>query len=78
MWKLRMRGEKVREWTELGSFESISHAARRVLELEDNRHGSLFFRVYVDPPFGKSDAEVLSRLEYQSEKAFYVLSHVAH
>jgi 16S rRNA G966 N2-methylase RsmD len=73
-----MRGEKVREWTELGSFESISHAARRILELEENRLGALFFRVYVDPPYGKSDAEVLSRLEYRSEKAFYVLTHAAH
>ena len=73
-----MRGEKVREWIELGSFESIGHAARRVLELEDNRRGTLFFRVYVDPPFGKSDVEVSSRLEYQSEKAFYLLTRMAH
>jgi hypothetical protein len=78
MWKLSMRGEKVREWTELGSFESINHAAQRVLELEGRRLGSLFFRLYVDPPFGKSDTEVLSRLEYQSERAFYVLTHIAH
>lgn len=73
-----MRGEEVREWTELGSFESIGQAARRVLELEDNRLGSFFFRVYVDPPGGKSDAEVLSRLEYQSAKAFYLVTHMAH
>jgi hypothetical protein len=71
-------GEKVRVWTELGTFESISHGAQRVLELEGRRLGALFFRLYVDPPYRKSDAEILSRLEYQSEKAFYVLTHVAH
>jgi hypothetical protein len=49
MWKLSMRGQKVREWTELGSFESINDAARRVLELEGRRLGSIFFRLYVDP-----------------------------
>lgn len=73
-----MRGEKVREWVELGSFESLGHAAQRVLELENNRSGSLFFRAYVDPPRDMSDAEVLSRLEYQSEKAFYLLTRMAH
>ena len=78
MWKLSMRGEEVKEWTELGSFQSIGHAALRVLELEDNRLGAIFFRVYVDPPFGRSDAEVLSRLEYQSEKAFYLLKQSVH
>ena len=38
--------------------------------------GALFFRVYVDPnPLtGKTaDAEIFSRLEYQSEKGFYPL-----
>jgi hypothetical protein len=58
---------------ELGEFQNISDAARRVLELEGDRHGALFFRVYVDPPFGKSDAEILCRLEYQSAKGFYLL-----
>jgi hypothetical protein len=56
------------------------HAAERILELEGDPHGALFFRVYVDPnPLtavavtGTDDAEILSRLEYQSEKPFYLL-----
>jgi 16S rRNA G966 N2-methylase RsmD len=73
MWKLKGRDNNIRQWAELGEFQSINDAARRVLELEGNRLGSLFFRVYVDPPFAKSDAEILCRLEYQTEKGFYLL-----
>jgi hypothetical protein len=35
---------------------------------------ALFFRVYVDPVMGgKPDSNILSRLEYQSDQAFYLL-----
>ena len=73
MWKLAMRGPN-RNWTDLGAFDSINAAARRVVELEDEPLSSLFFRVYADPPMGKSDAEILSRLEYQGTKGFYLLT----
>jgi hypothetical protein len=74
MWKLRARDNKIRQWAELGEFQSISDAARRVLELERDPLSALFFRVYVDPPGEKSDAEILRRLEYQSDKGFYLLT----
>ena len=76
MWKLRGRDNKIRQWAELGEFQSISDAARRVLELEGDPLGALFFRVYVDPPGEKSDAEILCRLEYQTDKGFYLLKRV--
>jgi hypothetical protein len=44
--------------------------------MEEDPNGALFFRVYVDlnPRTGKTaDAEILSRLEYQSEKGFYLV-----
>ena len=67
------RDNKIRQWAELGEFQSISDAARRLLELEGDPLGALFFRVYVDPPGEKSDAQILCLLEYQSEKGFYLL-----
>jgi hypothetical protein len=80
MWKLRGRDNKLKQWAEHGDFHNIADAARRILELEGDPHGSLFFRVYVDPnPLtaaavtGTEDAEIFSRLEYHSEKAFYLL-----
>lgn len=80
MWKLRGRDNKIKRWSEYGEFQNIADAAERILELEGDPHGSLFFRVYVDPnPLtasavtGTTDAEILSRLEYHSDKGFYLL-----
>jgi hypothetical protein len=76
MWKLGGRDNKIKQWAEYGDFQNIADAARHFLELEADPYGGLFFRLYVDPnPLtGKTpDAEILSRLEYQSEKGFYLL-----
>jgi len=77
MWKLSGRDNKIKLWSELGEFQTINDAARRVLELEGDPLGALFFRIYVDPPYEKSDAEILCRLEYQSAKGFYLLQRTA-
>jgi hypothetical protein len=75
MWKLSGRDNKIRQWGELGEFQSIDAAARHVVELEGPPFHALFFRVYVDPATAtKSDAEILCRLEYQSDKGFYLLT----
>jgi hypothetical protein len=73
MWRLSVRGQH-REWTDLGAFAGIVRAARRVLELEGDPTSAVFFRVYADPMMEKADAEILSRLEYQSTNDFYVLT----
>jgi hypothetical protein len=50
------RDNNIRQWAELGEFQSITDAARRVLQLEEDPLGALFFRVYVDPPGAKPNA----------------------
>ena len=74
MWKLTARGERGTPFAELGSFASIDAAAQTIIKTEDDANGVIFFRVYVDPTRTPSDAEVLSRLEYQSAKRFYLLT----
>ena len=70
-----MRGGRGSPWHELGDFQSISLAAERVLELENDANGALFFRVYVDTiTEEQSDAEILCRLEYQAANSFYLLT----
>jgi len=69
-----MRGERGSPFTELGSYANLCDAARVILETEDDRLGAIFFRVYVWPSSEPSDAEVLSRLEYQSPKRYYLLT----
>jgi hypothetical protein len=76
MWKLRGRDNKIKRWSEYGDFQNIADAAKRILELEGDPHAALFLGVYVDPnPLTglTADAEILSRLEYRSEKGFYLL-----
>ncbi len=77
MWHLKMR-DTHKEWTDLGTQESISAAALHVLKLEREHRAeptaALFFRVYADPLMEKSDAEILCRLEYQGAKGFYLLT----
>lgn len=77
MWQLQMRDEH-RSWSDIGSFEGIGPAALHVLKLERDDQteplAALFFRVYADPLMEKSDADILSRLEYQGKKAFYILT----
>jgi len=78
MWKLRGRDNTIKRWSEYGEFPNIADAAARILELEGDPNGSLFLRIYVDPnPLaavtGTADAEILSRLEYQSENGFYLV-----
>lgn len=41
MWKLSERDNKIRQWAELGEFQSIRDAARRVLELENDRAAAI-------------------------------------
>ena len=79
-WKLTARGERGSPFAELGSFANIGDAARTIIKAEDDpgATGAIFFRVYVDPMGTPSDAEVLSRLEYQSAKRFYLLRRTAH
>ena len=75
MWQLSVRDEN-RSWNELGNFDSVGSAALRIIKLESNPTepiASVFFRVYADPLMEKSDAEILSRLEYQGAKGFYLL-----
>ena len=80
MWKLIARRKRGTPFAELGSLASIDEAAQTIIETEDDAGatGAIFFRVYVDPTRTRSDAEVLSRLEYQSATGFYLLQRDAH
>ena len=64
MWQLSVRDQN-RNWTELGTFAGSARQRGGCLSLsERDPTGSVFFRVYADPLLEKSDAEILTRLEY--------------
>jgi hypothetical protein len=61
----------------LGSYANISDAASVILKTENNPQGAISFRVYVDAFNPPSDAQALSRLDYQSGKRYYLLTRTA-
>jgi hypothetical protein len=78
MWRLSVRDQN-RDWTELGAFVGIGEAALQVMALERDPAqpiGAVSFRVYADPALEKFYAVILSRLEYQGAKNFYVLKRL--
>lgn len=78
MWKLVVREGKGRKFATLGSYASLGEAAQVIVETEGDRLATIFFRVYIDPSGHFSDAEALSRFEYQSARRFYLLTRIAH
>ena len=58
----------------IGEFHKIADAARRILQLEGDPHGALFFHFYIDPDphWPNSGCPILSGLEYASLKGFYL------
>ena len=62
MWQLHM-AERGKEWMKIGDFVTLSAVAERVIKLEGNYSGGMFFEIYVEAQFG-NDAEFLSLLEH--------------
>jgi hypothetical protein len=57
MWKLVIRGERGSPFTELRTYANLGDAARAVLKTENDPHGAIFFRVYINPSNQPSDPE---------------------
>lgn len=78
-WKLSRRAlvnNPAKGWSELGNFVSLAEASAKISK-EDATVGhdrALFLKVYVDMDLAINDAEVLSRFEYKTETALYIIS----
>jgi hypothetical protein len=70
MWQLRMTNA-TKEWTEVGTFETVTAAARRITELEDNHRAGLFLEFYVDTTEIGTDEEAFRVLHYTGRRALY-------
>jgi hypothetical protein len=70
MWQLKMTNA-AKEWIEVGAFETVTAAARRITELEDNPVNGIFLEFYVDTtPLG-TDEEAFRVLHYTGRRAHY-------
>jgi hypothetical protein len=69
MWQLSMTNA-AKEWTSVGTFETVTAAARRIRELEGRTSGGVFLELHVEIDFG-TDEEAFSTLHHTGQRALY-------
>ena len=70
MWQLKMTNA-AKEWIEVGSFETVTAAARRITELDDRTVNGIFLEFYVDTTELGTDEEAFRVLHYTGHRAVY-------
>jgi hypothetical protein len=69
-WKLSMTNA-AKEWVEVGNFDTVTAAARRIRELEDYPTTGVFLQFHVETEFFGTDDEAFSCLHHTGRRAFY-------
>lgn len=68
-WQLKMTNA-AKEWIEVGTFDTVTAAARRIRELESYPITGVFFEMYVDTTLG-TDEEAFGVLHHTGRRALY-------
>jgi hypothetical protein len=78
MWQLKTadRGEP---WTHVDTFDSVTAAARRIVELEGYPVSAVFFELLIETKAGNED-DAFAHLEHtgRTTERFYVVKRVRH
>jgi hypothetical protein len=69
MWKLKMTNG-AKEWVEVGDFDTVTAAARRIREFEGRSDGGIFLEMHVEIDCG-TDEEAFSVLHHTGRRALY-------
>ncbi|TWB09329.1 hypothetical protein FBZ89_14213 [Nitrospirillum amazonense] len=69
MWQLSTTNA-AREWVEIGRFDTVTAAARRIRELEEYPTAGVFFELYVDTELGTDD-DAFSVLHHTGKRGLY-------
>jgi hypothetical protein len=69
MWQLSMTNA-ANEWTRVGTFDTVTAAARRIREIEGYPTTGVFLELHVDTELG-TDREAFSVLHHTGRKALY-------
>ncbi len=69
MWQLSMTNAG-KEWIEVGRFETVTAAARRIRQLEEYPNSGVFLEMHVDTTCG-TDEEAFSVFHHTGRKALY-------
>jgi len=76
MWHLKMTNDRD-DWVTVGSFENVTAAARRIIELEGYPVSAIFFELLTGAETG-NELEAFPLLEYTGRKRRYVVKRVQH
>ena len=69
MWQLSMTNAG-KEWTSVGTFDTVTAAARRIREIEEYPVTGVFLERHVDTELG-TDEEAFSVLHHTGRRALY-------
>jgi hypothetical protein len=69
MWQLKMTNA-AKEWVEVGAFDTVTDAARRIREIEGRPSGGIFLEMFVEIDAG-TDAEAFNVLPHTGKQALY-------
>ena len=76
MWRLKMTNA-AKEWIEVGTFDTVTAAARRIREIEGRSDGGIFLEMHVEIDFG-TDEEAFSVLHHTGKRALYGIRRRVH
>jgi hypothetical protein len=68
MWELRMKTPADKDWMPAGSFDTVTEAARRIVELEGVPKNGLFLEFYVETDKFGTDEEAFRVFHYSVGK----------
>ena len=70
MWQLRMTNA-AKEWVEIDTFDTVTEAARRIVQLEGVPKAGLFLEFYVETNEYGTDEEAFRVFHYTGKRALY-------
>ena len=78
MWLLKT-ADRDEPWTEVGNFESLTTATRKIIELEDYPVAVVFFEMLIETKAG-SEEDAFAHLEHTGRRTerCYVVKRVRH
>lgn len=74
MWHLKMTNA-AKEWVDVGTYDTMTAAARRIRKIEDQPSGGIFLQRYVEIDSG-SDEDAFGVLHHTGKRALYGIRRV--
>jgi hypothetical protein len=72
MWQLEMKAKTDKDWVHVGTFSTVTEAARRICELDgDHKHTGLFLEFHVDTTDLGTDDEAFRVFHRTGKRALY-------